>query len=235
MWPQRFAYRRQSVGKGGILLVVPSRPPKSSGRLCHPAMREQSDHREQPQQCRCGPPYRHIRPLTLRAESQMPAHLLEGYFQLPTHNEPREDRLRVGFEVGAQERLGLELSPWVVDQHPAHWHGEQACGVPHGRLRGDLDRSLAFAAPVGERGGLPNGVGVFGQRRKVGQALALYARSSYLARLAWRRRLVERGVQPKTGDEGDRLGELAAAIEELQGSVSAIGDGHQLSFWVPTP
>src|SRR5918911_4693746 len=59
MCPQLFAYRRQSVGKGGILLVVPSRPPKSSGRLCHPAMREQSDHREQPQQCRCAPPYRH--------------------------------------------------------------------------------------------------------------------------------------------------------------------------------
>src|SRR5215208_2968644 len=114
MCPQLFAYRRQSVGEGGITLVLPSRPPKSPGRLCHPAMREQSDHREQSQQCRCGPPYRHIRPLTLRAESQVPPHLLlEGYFQLPTHHEPREDLLRIGVQIGTQEGLGLELLPWV--------------------------------------------------------------------------------------------------------------------------
>src|SRR5215211_2124284 len=93
----------------------------------------------------------------------------------------------------------------------------------------------AFTVAVGDRGGLPNGVGVFDHRRRVRQALALEARSSYLARFARRGRLVERGVQPKTGDEGDRVGELAAAVEELQGSVSTIGDGHNLSLRIPTP
>jgi hypothetical protein len=76
-------------------------------------MGEQSDHREQSHKGRRGPAYRHIRPLTLRLESQMPPHLLEGYLELPTRDEPREDLLRIGVEVGAEEGLGLELSPWV--------------------------------------------------------------------------------------------------------------------------
>jgi hypothetical protein len=33
-------------------LVVPGRPPKAASCLRHPAMRKQSHHREQPQQCR---------------------------------------------------------------------------------------------------------------------------------------------------------------------------------------
>jgi hypothetical protein len=38
----------------------------------------------------------------------MPAHLLEGHFQLPTHHEPAEDLLRSGVEFGTQEELGFE-------------------------------------------------------------------------------------------------------------------------------
>ena len=43
--------------------------------------------------------------------------------------------------------------------------------------------------------------------------------------------LVECGVEPQAADEGDRFGEIAAAIKEFQGSVAAIGDGYDL----PTP
>jgi hypothetical protein len=40
----------------------------------------------------------------------MPAHLLEGYFQLPVHHKPGEDLLRIGIEVGTQEGLGEDRS-----------------------------------------------------------------------------------------------------------------------------
>src|SRR5215207_4188823 len=221
--PQLFAYQRERIGERGVSLAVPSHLPKTTCGLCHLAMGKQSDHREQPQQCRCGPAYCQLRPLTLRLESQMPSYLLEGHFQLPTYDEPREDLLRIGLKIGTQEGLSFELSPWVTDQHPAHRHGGQARGVPHGRLGSDLDRALAFTVPVGDRGELPNGSRIFGHLREVWQALALEARSSYLARFARRCRLVEGAIQPKTGDEGDRVGELATAVEELQvqGSVSA--------------
>ena len=88
-------------------LVVPARSPEDTRRPSQLAMGEQSDQREQPQQHWCGAPYRHIRPLTLRLESEMPTHLLEGYFQLPTHHEPREDLLGIGLEVGTQPVPGF--------------------------------------------------------------------------------------------------------------------------------
>jgi hypothetical protein len=71
--------------------------------------------------------------------------------------------------------------------------------------------------------------------RKVGQTLALEARSPSLPRTARWGRLVESGIQPETGDEGDRIRELAAAIEELQGSVSPIGYGNYLTLRIPAP
>jgi hypothetical protein len=101
---------------------------------------------------------RQIRPLPLRLESQVPTHLLEGYFQLPTHHKPAEDLLRIGLKIGTQQSLlGFELSPWVTDQHPAHGHSEQARGVPHGRLRSDLNYALPAPVPVSDLGRFPNG------------------------------------------------------------------------------
>src|SRR5919112_1032395 len=126
----------------------------------------------------------------------MPAHLLESYFQLPAHHEPAEDLLRIGIEVGTQDGLGLELSFRITDQNPTDGYGEQARGVPHGLLGSDLDHALSAPIPISDRGWLPNGVWVFGHHRKVGQALALYARPPYLPRTTWRGRLVEGRIQP---------------------------------------
>src|SRR3712207_3077479 len=108
--------------------------PKNIRRLSHPAMRKQSQHREQPQERRGGSPYRQIRPLPLRLESQMPTYLLEGHLQLPAHDESGEDLLRIGVKVGAEEGLGFELFLRIAHQDPTHRYGEQARAVPHGRL-----------------------------------------------------------------------------------------------------
>src|SRR5215210_4623032 len=165
----------------------------------------------------------------------MTTHLLEGYFQLPAHHEPAEDLLRIGLKVATQEDLGLELSFGIAHQDPAHGYGEQARGVPHGRLGRDLDHGLPAPVPAGDRGRLPKGGGAFGYLRKVGQAFSLEARPPYLARASWRSRFVEGGIQAQTGDEGDRSSQPAAAIEQLQGSVSAIGYSHDLALRIPAP
>src|SRR5215216_6651832 len=91
--------------------------------------------------------------------------------------------------------LGLELSAWVTDQHPAHGHGEQARGVPNGRCRSDLNYALPAPVPVSDLGRLPNGSRILGYLRKVGQALALYACSPSLARAPWQS-LSRRGQHP---------------------------------------
>src|SRR5215207_7131697 len=119
---------------------------------------EQGNEREQPQQCRCGPSDRHLRPLPLRLESKMPTHLLEGHLQLPAHHKPTEYLVRIGFEVGTQECVGFELFLRIAHQHPAHSHGEQTRGVPHGCVRSDLDHALLVPIPSGDHGWLPNSV-----------------------------------------------------------------------------
>jgi hypothetical protein len=155
--------------------------------------------------------------------------------QLPAHHQPTEYLLRIGIEVGTQKCLCLELSFRVADQRPAHGHGEQAGRVPHGRRRSDLDRALPAPIPVSDLGWLPNGGRVFGYLRKVGQALALETWSSSLSRTSWRSRLVEGGIQTQASDEGDRVGELAAVLQQFERCLSAISDGYYLSVWIPAP
>ena len=90
-------------------LAVPGRlTSKGTRRLSHPLMCEQCDQREQTQQRRCGSPDRHLRPLTLRLEAQVPMHLLEGHLQLPAHHEPGDDLPRIGVEIGTKEGPGFE-------------------------------------------------------------------------------------------------------------------------------
>jgi hypothetical protein len=86
-----------------------------------------------------------------------PAHLLEGHLKLPAHHVPTYYLLRIGIEIGAQEGLGFEPSFGIADQDPTDGHGEQARGVPHGRLGSDLDRALPAPVPIGNLGWLPNG------------------------------------------------------------------------------
>jgi hypothetical protein len=98
--------------------VVPGRLAKSIRCLSQPAMRKQSHYGEQSQERRGGPPDRQIRPLPLGLEPKMPAYLLEGHFQLPAHNEPTDDPLRIGFEVGTQKSLGLKPALRIAHQNP---------------------------------------------------------------------------------------------------------------------
>jgi hypothetical protein len=57
----------------------------------------------------------------------------------------------------------------------------------------------------------------------------------HLTGAARRGRFVQSGVQPKASYEGYRVGEPPAAIEEPQGSIPAVGDGHDPALRIPAP
>src|SRR5215218_147301 len=160
----------------------------------------------------------------------MSTHLLEGYFQLAAHHKPTENLLRIRVKGGTQKGLGFELFLRITDQHPAHRYGEQACGVPHGRLRSDFYHALPAPIPVRDRSELPNGGRVFGYHRKIGQALTLEARSPSLPRTTWRSRLVESCIQPKTGDEGD--GGFNRSVQHARFWVLSGPEVHEWRGWV---
>src|SRR5215213_4373036 len=216
-----------------MALVVPSRSANATFALRHVSVSEESDHREEPQQRRGGPLDRPFRPMPLGFEPEALAGLLECGLHLPAFHEPRDHPLRIGIEVGAQQSLGFEVLLWVADQYPAHGNGGQARGVPERRFRDDLNRALCTAIPVAHVDGPPGRLWVFDYPREGRKALALKAGSSHLVRLAWWGRLVEGGVQPKASDEGDGVPQMPAAIQELQGSISTVGDGYDPAFWVP--
>src|SRR5918993_1842106 len=174
-------------------------------------MSEQGYEREQPQKRRRrSTPDRHLRPLPLGFEPHMPARLLEGHLQLPAHHEPRDDLLRIGFEVGTKEGLGFEPSFRIADQNPTDGHGGQTRRVPRGSRRSDLHRTVPATIPVGDLGGLPDGARIFGRLGEVGQTLALYARSAYLMGTSWRGRGPQGGGSAETGGGGGRGGEVGA-------------------------
>jgi len=79
---QLLSHQRERIYECRMSFAVPSHPtPKGVRCVPHPLMRKQSDQRERSRQSWCRTPYRHVRALPLRLESQVPAHLLESYFQ----------------------------------------------------------------------------------------------------------------------------------------------------------
>src|SRR5829696_855921 len=172
---------------------------------------------------------------SLSLEPQALAHLLEGCLHLPAPYKPRDDPLGLRAEIGAKERLSPKLFTRITDQEPTQGHGGQARGVPEGGVRDHLDTTPFSTIPLGNYHGPPLRTRIFGHYGKVWQTLALEPRPSHLMGASWRGRLVESRIQPQATDEGDRVGEASAALEQFERCVSAIGDGHDLPLWVPAP
>src|SRR5215210_2391059 len=93
-----------------MALVVPSRSANATFALRHVSVSEESDHREEPQQRRGGPLDRPFRPMPLGFEPEALAGLLECGLHLPAFHEPRDHPLRIGIEVGAQNRAWVSNS-----------------------------------------------------------------------------------------------------------------------------
>lgn len=77
--------------------------------------------------------------------------------------------------------------------------------VPHRRVRGDLDNSVALAIPAGDLYLLPRRVRIIESGSESGQALAFQPWSAHLADLTFWRGFIECRVQPQTGDDGNGL------------------------------
>ena len=60
-----------------------------------------------------------------------------------------------------------------------------------------------------------------------GQARSLEPGPSLLARQPWGCRLIEGGIQPQAGDEGDRLSQRLAKMQQLQDGVAAVSQERQ--------
>ena len=74
-------------------------------------MRKQCDQREQPQERRCGSPYRQLRPLLpLRLESEMPPHLLIGRLQ-SCQRMTNQERIFSGSAPRSVQRRAWVLNP----------------------------------------------------------------------------------------------------------------------------
>src|SRR3712207_2032979 len=107
--------------------------------------------------------------------------------------------------------------------------------MPNSSIRDHLYRTLFFAVPVARRDGPPDSGRIFGNDREVRQTLAFEARSSHLPGVAWWSQFVKSSIQGQAAYEGDRLSQMSAAVQELQGSVSEIVAVADLSVWVPAP
>src|SRR5215207_6720898 len=162
----------------------------------------------------------------------MSAHLLEGHLKLPAHHKPTQDLLRISVEVCAQEGLGFEpsLGSRIRTQRtgtagkPVEYH--TAVFEAISTMRSPLPYQLAILVgfqtvfvswATSER---------LGSRSPLRRGLPIWTGAS------WRSRFVEGGIQTQAADEGDRIGELAAALEQFERCVSAIGYGHDLALGV---
>jgi hypothetical protein len=192
---------------------LPSRPPKSTSRLCHLAKCKRGDHREQPQRCRCGSPYRQLRPPTLCLGSEMP---LGPSWKVTSSCQriTNQQTIFCGSELGSVHRRACVLnSPRGSRIHaqrtgtankPVLYHTAVSEATSTMRLLSPYQFAIvvSFQTVAGSSATTER----FAKRSPLRRGLPNPSRTTH------RGRLVEGGVRPKTGDEGDRLPQLAAAL-----------------------
>ena len=131
-----------------------------------------------------------------------------------------------------QSRAWVGTGIGVADQHPADGYRRLAGDVPEGGVGGQCHGAGMAAIPGHRRCG-PGGVGMMQQLCQGGLSGADDAGPSPLTGLAGWRRMVETGIQTQAGDETYRLGQGAAALEQVQGGIGAVAYHHQVSVRQP--
>ena len=231
-WPQVAAHQGQGVGESGLGFGVPGCGPTGHGFRFLQLVGGQGYPGEEAQQDWRGAGDGPVGPLALGLHTQVGADFSEGYFQLPTQHKPLDDLDGIGVGVGAEQGLGLEPGLGVADQHPADGYRRLAGDVPEGGVGGQCHGAGMAAIPGHRRCG-PGGVGMMQQLYQGGLSGADDAGPSPLTGLAGWRRMVETGIQTQAGDETYRLGQGAAALEQVQGGIGAVAYHHQVSVRQP--
>ena len=214
------------VHEGRRRLVVPGGPALGHGvpflqrvsGQCGPGKETQQDGR--------GAGDGLVRPLALGLHAQVGPRLPEGDLQLPAQHKPLQDLGRVRRRVGTEQGLRGEDALGVSDQHPANEHGGLARAVPDRCLGGEFHRAGGAVIP-GHHGTGPSHVDRFKQGFERGSPCAFQRRPTVLTRLTGWRWRVQGGVQTQSGDEGNRLGQRLAAVEQVQHGIAVVAPQHQ--------
>lgn len=123
----------------------------------------------------------------------MRAHLVEGDCSLPATDEPGKDLLRMGIQVGTEQRLGGEDT---TDEHPADWQRRKARRLADGRLGEHLDGAVLLAIPAGDH---QRGVQVLHVMCQIWQALAHESRAALLVGPSRRRWSKQTCIETQAG------------------------------------
>ncbi len=122
MGPDFAANCGDGIAEGGDCFRVPSGRSgfelSRFGEIVGPERNE----RKQAEQRRSGSKDCLVRPLALGFDAEVSTRFLERDFDLPAADEPGEDVLRTGIEIGCEEGLRLELSCWIAHEHPTDRH-----------------------------------------------------------------------------------------------------------------
>ena len=98
--------------------------------------------------------------------------------------------------------------------------------VPDRGLGGEFHGAGGVVIP-GHGGGGPGGLGLVKDGFQRGTPRALQRWAAILTRLTGGCWCIEGGVQTQTGDEGHRLGQGLAAVQEVEDGVAVIANQHQ--------
>src|SRR6266436_2518572 len=110
MVPYFAAHGGDGVAEGEDCFWIPSDGSRFELSRFGEVVCPERDDGEQSEQSRSGAKDRLVGPLALGFDAEMSAHFLEGDFDLPETDEPREYVTRMSVEIGCQECLRIEFA-----------------------------------------------------------------------------------------------------------------------------
>src|SRR5580693_7756691 len=134
----------------------------------------------------------------------MGTHFLECDFELPSADEPGEDVLRFGVEIGCKECLQVEFAGRIANQKPADRDRRKAAMIPDGCAGCDFHEAIGSAVPQADPTAFPRDFAIFEKCGKllVGPSFDWWP----AAALAFCRRELEQvGIKSQTRDDADML------------------------------
>ena len=134
----------------------------------------------------------------------MRAHFLECDFDLPSADEPAEDVLRLGVEIGCKEGLRVELTGRIANQQPADRDGWKAAAIPDGCASCDFHEAIGSAVPQADPTAFPRNFAILEKCGKLFVGLSFDWRPAAALAFCWRE-LEQVGIKSQTRDDADML------------------------------
>ena len=220
--PQVPPHQRNGVAESGFALGILGARTRGNRAFLPQQPGCERNPGEYSQQQRSGAGDGLVGPLALSLHAKVSAHLLEGNLDAPAQQEPLNDPERIGFSIGADQRLRSHLAERVSDQHPPDMHGRSSPAIPDCGLGCNLQCACGSVLPW-HRYATPGHIGVVQEFDGRGQALSLQAWSAYLPGHSGWSGFEERSIEPESADECDGLSQGLAAVQEFESRVSHVG------------